>query len=73
MKKLINSFEAIDESGTTYTIDTYQTYETVSDLSGKTELAEGYQEHFYGAHTVLSLAGSSFYIRALDTEVKKVG
>lgn len=72
MKKLINQFQAVDDKGNTYTIDHYQQYRYEHYLSGERELVKGFESYAWKSTEVLSRGGDAFYIRSINTEVKKI-
>lgn len=72
MKKLINSFNAIDANGKIYRIDCYQTFHTSRTLSGELETLGGRKEYRCGTGPVNCINDNTFQIVMSDTEVKKV-
>jgi len=73
MRKLIETFTAIDEDGNTYEIDYYQTCDTSTSLNDPTDYSRGFDEYFCGSSAVSPIGGDVFHIAKLDTKVKKVG
>ena len=72
MKKLINSFKAIDENGKQYRIDCYQTFHTSRTLSGTAETLAGLKEYRCGHDAVSCIDANTFEILRSETMVKKV-
>lgn len=72
MKKLIETFTAVDENGKTYKIDYYQTCDTSSSLNSPNDYLRGFDEYVCGSSAVSHIGGDVFHIARLDTQVKKV-
>lgn len=72
MKKLIDSFKAVDATGKTYIIDRYQEYSYETYLSSEPELVAGLESYSWQGTEVLSRGGDAFYICSINTEIKKV-
>lgn len=72
MKKLINSFNAVDKSGNIYRINCYQTLVTSRTLSGSSQTLGGLKEFRCDNGPVNMIDDNTFEIVATKTEVKKV-
>lgn len=72
MKKLTNSFNAIDANGKTYRIDCYQTLHTSRTLSGHSETLGGLKEYRCSVGAVNCIDDNTFEIVATQAQVKKV-
>lgn len=72
MRKLVETFTAVDTGGNKYKIDCYQNFKQVRTLSGPPQLRPGLKEYICGTSPVSYLGNNSFEILSIETEVKKV-
>lgn len=74
-KRIIETFTAADEAGNHYTIRTVQRTKLFQYLGGETEMQDdGLAYHEWNGHAVIKLADEedAFYIRAIDTTVRRI-
>jgi len=73
MRKLADTFIAVDEDGRQYTIHHYINARESTHFNSPTDYSQGLDEYECGSSAVTNIGGDVFHIARLDTKVKKVG